>query len=179
MHWSMAFHIAGLLLLAVVLLAGLIAIPLGLGGNFILFGAALIVAVITRFQVVPLWSLGVMAALVALGEILEALLGSLLAKRYGASRWGMLGAFAGGLAGAALGTAIFPVIGTVLGSFAGAAAGAILFEWMHRRRLGDAAPAGWGAFLGKLLATGLKVAIGLSLALYLVIRVVHRIRGVG
>lgn len=159
-----------LLALYLALVVGLIAIPLGLSGNLILLGVALVTAILTGFQAVPLWALLSMGGLVVVGEVLEALLGSLAAKRYGASRWGMLGAFAGGIAGAVAGTAILPIVGTVIGSFAGAAVGAILFEWVHRRNLRESAPAGWGAFLGKLGAALLKMAIGLAIAVYLVVR---------
>ena len=152
------------------LLVGLIAIPLGLSGNFILLAAALVVAVVTRTEAVPVWALLTMGGLVVLGEILEALLGSLTAKRYGASRWGMLGAFVGGILGVIPGTAVLPIIGSVIGSFIGAAVGAVLFEWIHRRSWKESVPAGWGAFLGKLGSTLLKVAIGLAIATYLVIR---------
>lgn len=152
------------------LAAGLICIPIGLGGNFVLLALALVVALATHFQAVPWWALLVLGALVALGEIVEAILGSLVAKKYGASRWGMLGAFVGGILGVIPGTAILPIIGSVLGSFAGAAVGAVLFEWLHRRSLKESVPAGWGALLGKLGATFLKIAIGLAIASYLVVR---------
>jgi uncharacterized protein YqgC (DUF456 family) len=149
---------------------GLLFIPLGLGGNFILLALALVVALVTHFQAVPWWALLVMGGLVAVGEILEAILGSVVAKRYGASRWGMLGAFVGGILGVIPGTAIAPIIGSIVGSFVGAAAGAILFESIHRRSMKESLPAGWGAVLGKLGATFLKVAIGLAIAAYLVVR---------
>jgi uncharacterized protein YqgC (DUF456 family) len=152
------------------ILAGLIAIPLGLGGNFFLLALALIVAVATRFHAVPWWALLVMGGLVVLGEILEATLGALTARRYGASRWGMLGAIVGGVLGMIPGTAVMPLIGTILGSFAGSVLGAILFEWIHRRNLAESVSAGWGALLGKLGAAFLKLAIGFAIAVYLVVR---------
>lgn len=149
---------------------GLLFIPLGLGGNFILLALAVVVALVTHFQAVPWWALLVMGALVAVGEVVEALLGSLVAKKYGASRWGMLGAFVGGILGVIPGTAIAPIIGSILGSFVGSAAGAILFEWLHRRNMKESLPAGWGALLGKLGATFLKVSIGFAIVTYLIVR---------
>jgi hypothetical protein len=163
-------HVLALVALYLALIVGLIAIPLGLGGNFILLTAALVVAIATHFQAVPWWALLTMGGLVVLGEILEAVLGSVAARRYGASRWGMLGAFVGGIVGVIPGTALLPIIGTVIGSFVGAAAGAILFEWIHRRNLRESAPAGWGAFLGKLGASLLKLTIGLAMAVYVIVR---------
>jgi len=164
------WHVAGLLGLYLALLLGLFAIPLGLGGNFILLGAAIVTALVTRFQAVPWWMLLVIGAAVAVGEIVETLLGSLVAKKYGASKWGMLGAFAGGLLGAIPGTAILPVIGTLIGSFLGSAAGAVLFESIHRRNVRESMPAGWGALLGRLGATFFTIGIGMAIATWLVVR---------
>lgn len=164
------WHALGLLGLYLALLLGLLAIPIGLGGNFILLGAALITALATRFETISWWMLLIIGAAVALGEIVETILGSLVAKKYGASRWGMLGAFAGGVLGAVPGTAILPVVGTVIGSFLGSAAGAVLFESIHRRNVRESMPAGWGAFLGRLAATFFKIGIGMAIAAWLVVR---------
>ena len=170
MPWETIGHIALLVLLDLGLLFGLIAIPLGLSGNFILVGIALVVALATAFEAVPLVALLVMLAGAIVGEIVEALLGSLMARRYGASKWGMIGAYVGGILGAILGTPIFPVAGTILGSFLGAAALAIAFEWVHRRQLRQSMAPGWGAILGKLASSFLKFGIGLAIAAYLLLR---------
>ncbi len=172
MPWEAILRIAGFVLLEVVLLGGLIAIPLGLSGNFIILGAALVVGVVTRLQVIGLWALVVMAIAVVIGELIESLLGSVMARRYGASKWGMLGAFVGGILGAILGTPLMPIIGTIIGSFVGAAACAVLFEWIHLRQIRSSMPAGWGAILGKLASSLIKVAIGLAMVVYLQLRLI-------
>ncbi len=156
--------------LDLVLLAGWIAIPLGLSGNFILLGAALVAAIATKFTAVGWIALAIMAAAVVAGEIVEAFLGSLTARRFGASKHGMIGAFAGGLVGGIMGTLAFPIIGSLLGSFAGAAAGAIAGELLRGRPAGEGARAGWGAFVGRVAATGIKLAIGTGIVVYVVIR---------
>ncbi|MBN1824812.1 MAG: DUF456 domain-containing protein [Candidatus Eisenbacteria bacterium] len=167
-----ALRIVGLVLLDAVLLAGLLAIPLGLGGNFILLGAVVVVGIVTRFTLFSWVALLVLAALTAAGEVLEALLGSLVARRYGATGWGMGGAFAGGLAGAAIGSVIFPLVGTLIGSFAGTALGAVLGERLGGTDEDRTARAGWGAFLGRSLASAIKLAIGFGMTVWLV-RVTH------
>jgi len=164
--WDNIVHIAALVMLELVLVAGLIAIPLGLSGNFIILGAILVTGLVTRFATISLWAILVMLGLVIAGEIIESFLGSLMAKRYGASKWGMLGAFVGGIAGAILGTPILPIIGSIVGSFIGAAAGAVLFEYWHLRQLEVSMPAGWGAVLGKLASSLIKIAIGLAMVIY-------------
>jgi uncharacterized protein YqgC (DUF456 family) len=162
--------IVWIVVLDLVLVLGLLAIPLGLGGNFILLGAILVVAVVTRFETVGWVALGVATAAVLLGEVVEAVLGSLVARKFGAGRWGMLGAFVGGILGAVAGTAVLPVIGSLLGSFAGAAVGAIALELRAGKDRAEGLRAGWGAFLGKVMATAFKFAIGAGLAAFLVVR---------
>ena len=167
---SGVWHVLALVGLDLVLLIGLIAIPLGLSGNFILLGAALVTALVTGFDTIGWPALIVMAVAVALGEIIEALLGSLVAQKYGARKWGMIGAFVGGLIGAVLGTMILPIIGSILGSFWGAGLGALIFELLHRRKVAPGMRAGWGAIIGKFLATGIKISIGTAMIVYIIIR---------
>jgi uncharacterized protein len=164
--------VASMVALYLLLLLGLAAIPLGLGGNFIILVAGLALGLATKFQVVSVSALVAMAGMVAAGEILEAVLGSLMARRLGASKWGMAGAFVGGIVGVFPGTAWLPILGSLVGSFVGAALGAILFEWWHRRQLDPSLRAGWGAILGRLASTFVKMAIGLAMVVYLVVRTV-------
>jgi len=168
MPWEMIGRIASLIGLDLLLVIGLIAIPLGLSGNFILLGATLLVAVISGFAEIGWIAIVVIAAAVVLGEVIEALLGSLVAQKFGASRWGVAGAFIGGLLGAILATPIFPVVGSVIGSFAGAALGAIGLELAAGKEHGPGLRAGWGAFLGKVMATAFKVAVGIGIVSFVV-----------
>ncbi|MBM3319935.1 MAG: DUF456 domain-containing protein [Candidatus Eisenbacteria bacterium] len=167
---QVALRVLLLVLLDAVLLAGLLAIPLGLSGNFILLGVALLVAVVTRFHLIGIAALLVMAALVAAGEILEAFLGSVMTRKYGGTRWGMIGAFAGGMVGAVLGTPLFPVLGTVVGSFAGTALGALAAEFLGGARGSETVRAGCGALLGRVLASAIKLSIGIGIAVYTIVR---------
>lgn len=170
---SIALRVLLLVLLDAVLVTGLFAIPLGLSGNFILLGAALAVSIATKFHAIGAVALLVMAAFVAAGEILEALLGSVMTRRYGGTRWGMIGAFVGGLAGAAAGTALAPIVGTIFGSFAGTAGGALAAEALRGGGRKETMRAGWGALVGKSLASALKLTIGIGIALFVVLRT-HR-----
>jgi uncharacterized protein YqgC (DUF456 family) len=177
MPWSSIGNVALVVLLDLLLIAGLIAIPIGLSGTFILTGFALIIGLLTGFQAVTIWAVLAFLALAILAEVVESALGSLMARRYGASKWGMLGAYLGGILGAIAGTPVFPIVGTLIGSFIGAAGLAVLFEWLHLRQLDASLPPGWGAILGKMLAGFLKVAIGLATAIYLHLRVVDHLFG--
>lgn len=163
-------HLLALVGLDAVLLAGLILIPLGLSGNFVILGVGLAAALLTGFTTVTWIGLVVMGAFVAVGEILEALLGSVMARKYGASKYGMIGAFAGGLIGAVAGTPVLPVIGTVIGSFLGTAVGALAGELLRGARSDEGTRAGVGALVGRVLASAIKLAIGVGMVVYIVIR---------
>lgn len=175
MPWETIGRIALLVLFDAALIGALIAIPIGLSGNFILLGLGLLIALLTGFQAVTPLALGVAAALAVGAEVLESLLGSLMARRYGASKWGMIGAYAGGILGAILGTPVAPLLGTLVGSLLGAALGAVLLEWIHLRRLRGSLAPGWGAILGKVAATLIKMGVGLGIALYLHIRAAQQL----
>lgn len=158
------FRIALLVLLHLAVLAGLLAVVLGLSGNFILLGLALVVALIGGFQHLAWWGLLLLLALAILGEVVEAFLGVATARGFGATRWGMIGTFAGGLLGAAAGTAVFPVVGSLVGAFLGSFLGAVIGELLRGRRTAESMRAGTGAFLGKVIATSFKLAIGIVIA---------------
>lgn len=155
-----------LVLLHVLVLAGLFAIVLGLGGNFILLGLALAVAWIGGFSHLALWLWLVLLGLAILGEVVESVLGVATARGFGASRYGMLGTFVGGILGAIAGTAWLPVIGSLIGAFVGAFAGAFAGELLAGRPTGESARAGWGAFLGRVGATVFKIAVGGVIAFF-------------
>lgn len=165
-----------LVLFGLVSMVGLLLIPLGLGGTVVILVATILFDLVYGFDVIGLPLLGVFAGLVALGEVLEAILGSVVAVRYGAGRWGVFASFAGGILGAALGSGVVPVIGTLIGSFVGAFAGAVGAEWAVRRDRPDGFQeglrAGVGTFVGKVGAVALKVAIGITMVSVTFVRAV-------
>lgn len=142
---------------------------LGLGGNFIIIGLALIHALITGFDPISvtllLWLLG----LALLGEGIEFVVGTFYVAKKGASKLGVVGAFIGGLLGAGMGNTVVPVIGAVLGSFAGAFGGAVVGEYLQRERLEPSMRVGGHAFLGRLLAILIKHAIAMVMV-FLILR---------
>lgn len=157
------------------LVIGLLAIPLGLGGNFIILGCAVLLGVVTGFEQVGIWSLAAMAALAIIGEVIESVLGVFTVRKFGASRWAMLGTFVGGIGGAILGSPIMPVVGSLIGAFIGAFLGAFIAEIIYRRHVQSSLRAGWGAFVGRILAVLIKFEIGIVM----IIIVLWRIHGGG
>ena len=150
-------------LLVVAALVGLVLIPLGLPGLWLIVLGVVGYGWLTDFRQVGAGLIGLAVGLAALGEVVEAWIGFRFARRFGGSRRAGWGALAGGLAGAIIGVPV-PVIGSVIGGFVGAFVGAALFEYSNARRSNVAARAGWGAVLGRAAAAALKLALGVVIA---------------
>ncbi len=82
----------------------------------------------------------------------DAAAGWLGAKRFGATKWGVLGGIAGAMAGIFLG---------LPGLFIGPIVGAIAGEFIGGQRLVAAGRAGWGTLLGNLVGMIIKLFLGL------------------
>jgi uncharacterized protein YqgC (DUF456 family) len=153
---------AALLMLAAAL-AGLVLIPFGLPGLWLIVLAIIGYGWLTDFHTMSAWFLILVIGLALAGELAEAWIGFRFAQRYGGSRRAGWGALIGGLVGAIMGVPV-PVIGSVIGGFLGAFAGAALFEYTRARHTEGAARAGWGAVLGRAAAVGIKMGLGVVLA---------------
>jgi uncharacterized protein YqgC (DUF456 family) len=152
----------GILLLIVAGLTGLVLIPFGLPGLWVIVLGVIGYGWLTDFQTVSATFMGIIIALAIVGEIFESWIGFRFAQRYGGSSRAGWGALAGGLVGAIVGVPI-PVIGSVIGGFVGAFVGAALFEYSRARRTEGAVKAGWGAVLGRAAAAGVKMALGVAM----------------
>ena len=156
------------LLLVLALVVGLLLIPFGLPGTWLQVIALGVFAWMGGFQQVSVLTLVVVVALAIVAEVAEFVLGGKYAAKYGGSRRAAWGAILGGLAGALIGAPIF-IIGSVIGAFAGSFLGAALMEmtnskdWRNPEWRG-AMRVGWGAFLGRLVATAVKSGLGVAIA---------------
>lgn len=106
-------------------------------------------------------TIGVVLALVA--ELIEWGLASRYTTKYGGSRRAGWGALLGGIVGAIVGVPV-PVIGSIIGSFAGAFLGALALEYTKHGEHDRAGRVAWGALVGRVVATGLKVGLGVVIA---------------
>ena len=147
----------GLFILAIVImligLAGTI-LPM-LPGLPIMWLGTLIYALITGFEKIGWTFLGIFGLLTAVSTVLDYIANLYGAKKMGATRWGILGAFLGMLIGLFAGG----LIGLLLGSFLGA----ILGEILGGRKGSQALKAGVGTFLGFLGGTLIKFVIGCAM----------------
>jgi uncharacterized protein len=168
----MSGDVLGGVLVAVSCLAGLLLIPFGLPGLWVMVLGILGYGWLTDFRSLGAGMVVLILALALTGEVIEGWLGFRLAKRYGGSSRAGWGALVGGLVGAIVGVPI-PVIGSVIGGFVGAFLGAALFEYTKARHSEGAVRAGYGAVLGRAAAAAAKMAIGVVIAVlgaYAVIR---------
>lgn len=152
-----------LAILLLCLLGGLVLVPLGLPGLWVMVLGVIAYGWLTAFHTVTGVIIGIALALALLGEIIEWWLGFRLARVYGGSRRAGWGALLGGLVGAFVGVPL-PVIGSVIGAFLGACAGAALFEYTRERHAGKAMQAGWGALIGRVAVTVAKIGVGFAIA---------------
>lgn len=148
-------------MLILLLLVGLVLVPLGLPGLWVMVLGIIGYGALTNFQGVGLKTMVLALTLAAIGELIEWWVGFKFARRYGGTRRAGWGALIGGLAGAMAGIPI-PVIGSVIGSFLGSFVGAAVFEYTAAPD--NALRTGWGALLGRLWATATKMSLGLVMA---------------
>ena len=158
-----------LLLLALVLLACVALIPLGLPGTWIMLAAALgydALAGTAGARIGFGWLVvGLVLALVA--EVLEFTVAARYTTRYGGSRRAGWGAILGGFAGAIVGVPV-PIVGSVIGAFVGAFVGAYIAERTRRSEHSAATRVATGALLGRAAAAAIKTAFGLAIATLLI-----------
>ena len=159
---SFDLNSTGVVLLLAAGLLGLLLIPFGLPGLWVILLGILGYGYLTDFQTIPVWFLGLAIGLCFLGELLESWIGFRFAKRYGGSSRAGWGALVGGLIGAIVGVPI-PIIGSVIGGFVGAFLGAALFEYSRARHAEGSVKAGWGAVLGRAAAAAIKMALAIVL----------------
>jgi len=159
-------------LLIVCLVAGLVLVPFGLPGLWLMVLGVIGYGWLTGFHAVGAWIIVLVVGLAFVGEIVEWWLGFRFAIKYGGSRRAGWGALIGGIVGAVVGVPV-PVIGSVIGAFIGSFAGAALFEYTRERHAGVAVRAGWGAMLGRAVAAGAKIALGLVIAVVAVVVVLR------
>jgi len=145
------YYLAG----AVLVLVGFAGVLLpALPGLPLVFAGLLVAAWADGFERVGWLPLVVLGLLTALSFVIDFLATVYGAQRVGASGWALWGAALGTLAGL-----FFLPIGLFVGPFAGAWLG----EYWHSRRVGHATRVGVGTWIGILLGTASKLALGLCM----------------
>lgn len=147
MDWSILWWILAVLVV-VAGLAGTI-VP-ALPGIPLVFLGLLVMAWIDGFAVIGWKTLTVLAVLAAIGWLVDFLAGAIGARYVGATQRSFWGATIGAVVGI-----FFGLPGIILGPFIGAVVG----ELSGGRDIRDSGRAGFGAWLGMVVATAAKLAI--------------------
>ena len=155
--------VLAIVILVLGLVTGLVLVPLGLPGLWVMVGGILLYGWLTSFRTLSVALIAIVIGIAFLGEIIESWLGFRFAKRYGGSSRSGWGALIGGIVGAIVGVPI-PVIGSVIGAFLGSFVGAALFEYSASRQLDVATRAGWGSVVGRAAAAAAKIGLGVIIA---------------
>jgi uncharacterized protein YqgC (DUF456 family) len=167
---SQIVSLLGFILFNITLLVGLLLIPIGLPGSWLILLSSFVFAAFTGFEDISRTILLLLLALAVIGELIELLLGVLVAKRFGASKFGMWGAFFGGIIGGVAGTVVFPLVGSIAGAMVGAFAGAFVLECLVEIRTEDRLRAGFGALIGRVIATTMKLGIAFVMVAVVILR---------
>src|SRR5437773_10766401 len=118
-------HALPALVLGICTILGLVLVPLGLPGLWVMVAGVVGYGWLTGFRSVGVATIAIVLGLAFLGEIIDNWLGFCYAKRYGGSTRSGWGALIGGIVGAIIGVPVAiigSVVGAVLGAFVGAAA---------------------------------------------------------
>lgn len=143
----------------VVMAAGLLVIPLGFPGTWIMIG---VLTVATALDEVAWYVLIVLVLLAVAAEFVEWVIVKRTSARYGASNRAFWGAILGGLVGVVIGIPV-PVVGPLIAGLLGTFAGAVVVAWWESRQLRTASRAAWGAVVGRAFAAAFKTAVGIAI----------------
>jgi uncharacterized protein len=136
---------------SLLLIAGFAGIVLpALPGLLLVFAGLVFAAWAEGFAYVGWGTISILAALTIASYVIDALAGLLGAKRFGAGKYGLIGATIGTLVGLALG-----LPGIILGPFIGA----VLGELYAQKDLRSAGIAGLGVWIGIAVGTATRIAI--------------------
>ena len=155
------------IVLVVALIVGLLMVPFGLPGLWVMLGAVTLYSYALPAGGIGTGTIIVVGALAFLGELMEFLLTGRFVKRYGGSRRSGWGAVLGSIVGAIVGVPV-PVIGSLIGAFPGAFAGAWLAELTLRGEVRAATHVATGALLGRMAAVATKAGVGCAVIVWVV-----------
>lgn len=137
----------------------------GIPGVLLVFGAAALYGIVSDFKAFsPLWLLP-MGAIAATATAIDFIAAPAVARRFGASKWGLIGATVGMIVGL--------VAGGPLGALIGPLIGAVALELIFGRTLRGAFRSGLGTAVGFVFSLAVDITAALLIiALFLVLVVV-------
>src|SRR5207245_6582604 len=150
-------HALPALVLGICTILGLVLVPLGLPGLWVMVAGVAGYGWLMDFRSVGVTTIALVLGLALVGEIVETWLGFRLARRYGGSSRAGWGALVGGIAGAVVGVPV-PIIGSVIAGLVGSFGGAAILQYAGSPAA-TRGRAGWGAVPGRAAAAAAKIAV--------------------
>ncbi len=157
-----------LLLLAILLLACLVTIPLGFPGIWLMLAVGLGFNQLAGSGRIGWTTLIGALVLAIVAELIEFAVSAKFTTRFGGSRRAGWGAILGGFIGALVGVPI-PIVGSVIGGFVGAFVGAFAAEASRREPGTSLTRVATGAMLGRVVGAALKSGFGFAIASWLLL----------
>ncbi len=140
---------------AIFFLAGLVgSVVPWMPGPLLVLAGALLWAIVTSFETLGVGRLAILAALMLVSFLLNFVAGAIGARRYGGSRWGVVGAVVGAIVGL-----FFGPLGLLFGPVIGAIGG----ELAHGATLEGGLRSGFGALGGLLVSFVADLVICLTM----------------
>ena len=135
-------------------------------GTPVIFLGALVVGFANHFEGVGAGTLVALGIIAAVSWLLAQFAGAVGAKKFGSSRWGVVGATVGGLSAIFVGAFLGPLapFAFVILPFFGAA----LAELLHGRSLRVSLKSAFGSFLGNLGGIAMQFVFGIVMVVVLV-----------
>lgn len=132
---------------------------LSIPGNFIIFINTLWYGIVTNFSQISFSFLITIFIIAIAIEFMEYLIIAFGARKYGATKLGVVAAIFGGIGGSISGFFFSPVLGAIIGGFIGIIIGTLSIEMIRGKNFRDALYATLGAILGRVGGLSVK-AIG-------------------
>ena len=162
-------HSVAILLVFIFLVAGVVVVPMGLPGTWVIALCGVVYSLFYRFDGGASSALkvnGLLIAFAIVGELADFVISTLGNKPLNVSTGAIWASLLGGLVGAIVGVPVF-LIGSVLGLFIGAFLGALFFEWATLKNFRSALASATAVLATRAVASGLKTCLAFGMALYL------------
>jgi hypothetical protein len=156
-------HVVGLLLLFVACAVAAMSIVVGAPGTVLIVLFAAVYAWLTDFQAVTWATLGWLALLAVVGEVVELMSSAAGAAGRRPSRLVAISALVAAFVGGIIGLPFLFGVGALLGALAGAFAGAALASGYESRALSTALASGWAALRGRFFGFVVKAALAATM----------------
>lgn len=159
---------AGFVLFILGLLTGLVLVPLGLPGTWLIVGLSVVYSLFRDFQAGrnDFWVLLVVILLAGIAELLELGIGIIGARKFKVSSGAIVFSIIGGVIGAAIGVPMM-MIGGLLGLFIGVFAGAFAFEMLQSKDYRLALQGALATFFCRITALFVKTFVAFMMVIYL------------